>query len=608
MDNGFSNLSLTTSFQNIQGGNKYKVKTLDFDTCGDCCNITACEGGIINICAKVKFKEGFIFDGDICDIDGGATFRDFTATEGYYVESNTSTCAAPIARTRAVSYYTDLATPALSTIFRNYAGTQGDAKLIINSTANQPTLNPATDNYGMIIRGGDLTNTRNIRMEADGTVGGAIEIFAHDDIEIQSDWGKLLLESTREEVDINANTNVDIQALVDVTINANEKIEIETHNDVISIYAGTDIDLDATGGKVSIEAETDIDIEAKTGDILIKSDTGDITLDADATLTLKCHDYELDIDNDYTLDVNGDILIKSDTGDIELDAHDKLILKCNDFELDIGNSYTLDVNGDILIKSDTGKIDVEAFEDLTLKSDNDSVLVVAQETCNISTTNSNIIITSGDEATFVGQNKVSVKSVDDDVEIHTLDASSKLEVISGGSTKIGSAMGQLEIVSGINVPTVPPLLIHSLKGDVEVSGGPGAGADVDDLKLKAPGGHIDVLSKDTITINSGVGGVGAGDINIKTLTGLGDVTLDASNRVRFPTDQKLNVAQNLTFPPTGGTSSKTAKGVAGDQLGDVVFGSGALSGSTMEGYIYVCFADYTTGADNIWGRVKLESW
>ena len=78
--------------------------------------------------------------------------------------------------------------------------------------------------------------------------------------------------------------------------------------------------------------------------------------------------------------------------------------------------------------------------------------------------------------------------------------------------------------------------------------------------------------------------------------------------MRFPTDQKLNVAQNLTFPPTGGTSSKTAKGAAGDQLGDVVFGSGALSGSTMEGYIYVCFADYTTGVNNIWGRVKLESW
>ena len=69
-------------------------------------NITA--DGTLTICCPVQFKEGFIFDGDICDIDGGATFKDFTATEGYYLEALASTCANPIARTRAVSYYTDI--------------------------------------------------------------------------------------------------------------------------------------------------------------------------------------------------------------------------------------------------------------------------------------------------------------------------------------------------------------------------------------------------------------------------------------------------------------------------------------------------------------------
>lgn len=424
MNNGFNNLSLTTSFQNIQGSNKYKVKTLDFDTCGDCCNITACDGGVISFCAKVKFKEGFIFDGDICDIDGGATFKDFTATEGYYLEALASTCANPIARTRAVSYFTDLAGPSLSTVFRNYAGTQGDAKLIINSTSTQPTLNPATDNYGMIIKGGDLANTKNLRIETDGTLGGAIEIFSKDDITIES------------------------------------------------------------GDAVIIEAENDVSIISKTGKVYMEATAGEI------------------------------------------------------------NSFAI--------------LD-------------------------------NII-----------------KSINGDVDITTTSPTSHIRVVSAGSAQFGSAEGQLEIVTGINVTSVPAMLIHALKGDVNINGGPGAGADVDDLKLTAPGGHIEILSKDTITINSGVGGVGAGDVNIKALTGLGEVILDASARVRIPSANVLNIAQTNRFPPAGTDASQ---GKTGDRAGDICYSQGQTVGLSKVGYLYVCYEDYPgPPLQSIWGRVQLLSW
>ena len=71
MENGFSNLSLTTSNQAIQGDKNYKVKQLDFDT--SCpCQITACDGGTIKVCAKMEIEDLVInslcIDGELgCD-------------------------------------------------------------------------------------------------------------------------------------------------------------------------------------------------------------------------------------------------------------------------------------------------------------------------------------------------------------------------------------------------------------------------------------------------------------------------------------------------------------------------------------------------------------
>jgi hypothetical protein len=56
MENGFSNLSLTTSNQSIFGSKDYKVQQLDFDT--SCpCQITACDGGTIKVCAKMEIED-----------------------------------------------------------------------------------------------------------------------------------------------------------------------------------------------------------------------------------------------------------------------------------------------------------------------------------------------------------------------------------------------------------------------------------------------------------------------------------------------------------------------------------------------------------------------
>lgn len=71
MENGFSNLSLTTSNQSISGAKDYKVQKLDFDT--SCpCQITACDGGTIKVCAKMEIDDLVIdslcIDGELgCD-------------------------------------------------------------------------------------------------------------------------------------------------------------------------------------------------------------------------------------------------------------------------------------------------------------------------------------------------------------------------------------------------------------------------------------------------------------------------------------------------------------------------------------------------------------
>jgi hypothetical protein len=96
MENGFSNLSLTTSNQSISGSKDYKVQTLDFDT--SCpCQITACDGGTIKVCGKIEFDPPPEYKGDICDFDSDAYLQGFVAKEsfGYSLCKDTATCGPP---------------------------------------------------------------------------------------------------------------------------------------------------------------------------------------------------------------------------------------------------------------------------------------------------------------------------------------------------------------------------------------------------------------------------------------------------------------------------------------------------------------------------------
>ena len=124
------------------------------------CNITA--DGTLNVCCPVNFKDGFVFDGDICDHNGGATFRDFTATQGYYLEDSSSTCATSAGRISALRYFKDMTVPAapvLSTVLE--CGTPlatGGGYIVVNNPQSQPFANP--DNQGVQVIGGDNAYTQ----------------------------------------------------------------------------------------------------------------------------------------------------------------------------------------------------------------------------------------------------------------------------------------------------------------------------------------------------------------------------------------------------------------------------------------------------------------
>jgi len=246
MENGFSNLSLTTSNQSIQGDKDYKVKRLDFDT--SCpCQITACDGGSIKICAPVVFEDGFTFTGNICDDSGGATFQSFTAFDGYYLELSTATCATtPTAeRLNCIGKWTEGAAGPMSVVFQNFksGGAGGGGYIAINSTSAQPVTNPG--NNGLVITGGSLANTKNVNI---GSPSGELNMGATENISI-----------------------------------------------------------DSTAGQINMTASQNLTIVSSTGDVGIYSQTGNNTISADKNLTLTCDGYSASSEF-LTLDaVNSDI-------------------------------------------------------------------------------------------------------------------------------------------------------------------------------------------------------------------------------------------------------------------------------------------------------------
>jgi hypothetical protein len=178
MENGFSNLSLTTSNQSISGSKDYKVQTLDFDT--SCpCQITACDGGTLNVCCPVNFKKGFDWEGDVCDLDGIATFKGIIAQQssGYNLVVDGATCA-----TLGTSKTTNVIIGTIDT-----GDTTGNMSTRIQA---QPTPSSVNKDGYMIVYHPDATHTPALNtgrsIEIVGGTGLNTDVLIHANGEFKS--------------------------------------------------------------------------------------------------------------------------------------------------------------------------------------------------------------------------------------------------------------------------------------------------------------------------------------------------------------------------------------------------------------------------------------
>jgi len=151
----------------------------------DGCQIKSCNiADPIKFCSPVVFEEGFTFTGNICDDDGGATFKDFTALDGYYLDLATATCAtgATAEKFMCIGKWTEGTTGPMSAVFQNYkSGAGGGAYIGINSVDAQPITNPG--NNGLVISGGSLANTKNINI---GAASGELYMFSDENAHLIS--------------------------------------------------------------------------------------------------------------------------------------------------------------------------------------------------------------------------------------------------------------------------------------------------------------------------------------------------------------------------------------------------------------------------------------
>ena len=195
--------------QPMTGEQTIHVDQIDFDT--SCpCQITACDGGTIKVCAPIHFDPAPSFSP--CHYGETVKADKFVAKQGgYRFAYQTSTCPSDVAQTTALSYFTDLTVPALpvlSTVLQCAAGAAGGGYITINGTGNQPLVNP--DNKGISLHGGSLPNTKDIMITAGGASGGGIDIQAQDDINLTTTGGTMNISNTSATGDINIDGNHDL--------------------------------------------------------------------------------------------------------------------------------------------------------------------------------------------------------------------------------------------------------------------------------------------------------------------------------------------------------------------------------------------------------------
>jgi hypothetical protein len=153
------------------------------------CNVTA--DGTLNICCPIKFKEGFNFDGDICDLDGNATFKGFTAqrSTGYNLVEDTATCA-NLGTARTTNCLVGMVLDATANISTRLqaqptpSSLNSDGYIIIYhpDATHTPALNTGRS---LEIRGGSGLNT-DILMLADGDLEAKMDLQCNADLTLYS--------------------------------------------------------------------------------------------------------------------------------------------------------------------------------------------------------------------------------------------------------------------------------------------------------------------------------------------------------------------------------------------------------------------------------------
>jgi hypothetical protein len=210
MENGFSNLSLTTSNQSISGSKDYKVQTLDFDT--SCpCQITACDGGTIKVCGKIEFDPPPEYHGDICDFDSEAYLQGFVAKEsfGYSLCKDTATCDDTGIENKALIGLPDPVSGFISTILQTESpgmtGTSAsvaifapDAKTTITGGKCIDIVGGSGNNVDVNLQTGDpqgrlsVVSSRNMTLNC---IGGN-QPSTEGNLNIEASYGKIDIRAT----------------------------------------------------------------------------------------------------------------------------------------------------------------------------------------------------------------------------------------------------------------------------------------------------------------------------------------------------------------------------------------------------------------------------
>jgi hypothetical protein len=179
MDVAYAN---TTGVPPSLSGSKYYVADEVHFSSQDC-NVTA--DTLLKVCCKVKFKEGFDFDGDICDLDGDAIFQGFGATDGYSLLASTASCDDKGSSDQALVGIADAGETekgkGTSTKLQCYTTDIGGGSVEVRN----PARVTAPDNDGIVINGGSVANCGDIKITTN-VQGGTLNLISSGDMGLSS--------------------------------------------------------------------------------------------------------------------------------------------------------------------------------------------------------------------------------------------------------------------------------------------------------------------------------------------------------------------------------------------------------------------------------------